>query len=77
VQLSECSIIVDNPTPQYVFLAAYTMLLYDHLLTLPEEVWSRSLSARLSLTLIPWYVIAGSNCVEEEENVSYVASVAY
>lgn len=77
MQLSELSIIVDTPTPQYFFLGAYTMLLYDHLLTLPEEVWCFSLSSRLSSMLIPCYVIAGSNCVEEEENVSYVAFVAY
>jgi hypothetical protein len=77
VQLSEPHIIVDIFTPQYVFLGAYTMLLYDHLLTLPEEVWSISLSPGLSSMLTPWYPIAGSNCVEEEENVSYVAFMAY
>ena len=77
MQLSEPSTIVDIFIPQYVFLGAYTMLLYDHLLTLPEEVWSISLSPGLSSMLIPWYPIAGSNCVEEEENVSYVTFMAY
>jgi len=76
VQPSERYIIVDTPIPQYVFLGAYTMLLYDHLLTLPDEVWSISLSPGLSSMLIPYYPIAGSNCVEEEENVSYVAFMA-
>jgi len=78
VRPSERYIIVDTPTPQYVFLGAYTMLLYDHLLTLPDEVWSISLSPGLSSVLILWHPIAaGSNCVEEEEIVSYVAFMAY
>lgn len=80
-QVSRCSrlnAIVDTPTPQYVFLGAYTMLLYDHLLTLPAEVWSISLSPGLSSVLILWHPIAaGPDCMEEEEIVSYVAFMAY
>jgi hypothetical protein len=70
---SRCSYVAtDTCTHQYVFLGAYTMLLYDHLLTLPEEVRNPSPNTVPSSTLIPCYPIAGSNGVEEEENIPCV-----
>ena len=48
------------------------MLLYDHLITLPEEVSPSSQNFVAAPTLI-WCLIAGSNGVEEEENIPYVA----
>jgi hypothetical protein len=54
-----------DPLYQYFFLGAYTILVYDHIMTLPEEVSH----------LLPGYVTLNdrwstdSNCVEEEENI--------
>jgi len=70
---SRCSYIAtDTCTHQCVFLGAYTMLLYDHLLTLPEEVRNTSPNTVPSSTLIPCCLKTGSNGVEEEENIPYV-----
>jgi hypothetical protein len=44
------------------------MLLYDHLVTLPEEV-SPSFLGPVLASVIPRCAITGSDSVEEEENV--------
>jgi hypothetical protein len=43
-------------------------MLYDHLITLPEEV-SPSFPSRFLASVIPRYGITGRDCVEEEESV--------
>ncbi|KAH9962145.1 hypothetical protein BC827DRAFT_1267137 [Russula dissimulans] len=56
---------------KYFFLSVYTILLYDHLLTLPEKVGTSSISPTLMLTsiLIPRYPITDLISMEEEEEV--------